>query len=525
MLEGGAGLSILVEVNRSVMAPSWAPSFFTLEIEKAPKALPKWRELSVDEIIKAAFVDRELLKCDSVWIGPRYRVWTLRPPSMAKVALTQTAQWVQLWQQNDETALEAAALEAVEDFEARHSRHFLLPLTTRDGRNLYVVAEQSSVTLWDLRQRREWQSFTFGGAKKFSLFQAEAEITALGLASNTQFVVAGVVEEALLLQLYEEKKLLQEFSMAFKDLPWQDWKSFQEEEPLSDSADSSQNSSQSVKIRYVFWSSRSQVIAIAESPLKPETALLIDLEKNSLRILDIYGDGPPQSVRMRVDTGMDTQESLSIAPFEEVDDVELKDRLVMVMSFDKQRFPESRSPLSGLVCLWKSDRLSIISYSDYKVYDQVLVDDAAADKDRVDMHDRPLCAFILPGDGAISVLASYASMIIRWWRVSLLSSFQQACVVLSSPVTSLCPLQPDSDKTSERASERAAESTLRSSLSKLSERNINRLKDHRTSRRESKLWELMESTATILLPAVIKALGVKSVLIWFNALLKQSNST
>ena len=469
--QGGAGLSILVEPNRSVLVPTWGPSFFVVEVDRDRPArkLPKWRTLSIEEIIKAASKsshDRELLKCDTVEIGPRYRVWTLRTPTLSKAALTQAGEWSTLWAERNKHEESVHTQNSFHSLSAlvglgTKANCFFLPISTRDGRQLYVVAERNaSITLWDLRHRREFLSFSFAESTasrrsnrtNFSELLSRdqrGEVTAVGAGPSTsQFVVAGVTETGLLLQLFEEKKLLQDFSFFFDDFPWDEWKLFpplELEEKVTFHQDE-EDKSHTVKIRGIFWSSPLQAVAIADSedPEKPEVALLLDLEKagvGSVQILDIYCDGPPKLDAIEEMTETQDLSALSASIPSAADELqtessfsekEERDKLVMVKAFERQQFPESKYPQSGLVCLWKSDRLCIVTYSDWRVHDQVLVDDPGTAKDRLDM---PLCASILPGDGACSVLASYASMIIRWWRVSLKSCFQQACVVLSSPVT------------------------------------------------------------------------------------------
>ena len=566
--QGGAGLSILVEPNRSVLAPTWGPSFFLVELDRDRPArkLPKWRALSIEEVIKAASKssDRELLKCDTVEIGPRYRVWTLRTPTLSKAAMTQTAEWSMLWTERyskEDSVYSQTSFHSLSGHVGLGNKAscFLLPVTSRDGRPLYVVAERwvSVITLWDLRHRREVQSFAFGaplprptlevsslGLGSLSSGQS-CEVTALGSQStaSSHFAVAGVTETGILLQIFEEKKLLQDFSITFEDFPWEEWKLFPpldlEEkmekmnfQPFND--DDRQDVTKTVKIRRIFWSSPLQVVAIADSedPEKPEVALLIDLEKDglkdSVKIIDIYCDGPPKlNVIEEHSETQDLSQSLATASAAEelqtessFSEREERDKLVMAMSFEKLRFPETRGPQSGLVCLWKSDRLCILTYSDWRVHDQVLVDDPGAAKDRSDM---PLYASILPGDGACSVLASYASMIIRWWRVSLKSCFQQACVVLSSPVTNFGLLHcygseatMDEDlyrrisQSSLQTSKVARLSTNFTSSQRVSTLSQSKLSQRRPSRSTSDQkvtlssldCSLVESSATILISAI-----------------------
>ncbi|CAK8996074.1 Hypothetical protein SCF082_LOCUS4631, partial [Durusdinium trenchii] len=506
--QGGAGLSMLVEANRSVLAPSWGACFFLLEIGVGARKLPKWRTLTVDELIKAASQDREILKCDTVEVGPRYRVWTLRTPTLAKAAMIQRAEWSSLWLEPETEALPAKLVHL--------SSCFLWPILTRDGRQVYVVAESSPpiITLWDLRHRREWQSFES---------DAFAEITALGAGPTyAQFAVAGHTEAGLLIQLYEEKRLIQDFSIAWEDFPFNEWRVFpelllergDEDEHIGikrddlefhraetsnffrfDTEDDEEKVFQerSVKIRRIFWNSPLQVVAIADSENleKPEVLLLLDLDNGSLKIVDIYCDGPPkldiipehvetvESVSLPTGTTNTTTDEVQSEASAELDEASTErnrkiDKIISVMAFEKQKFPELRNLQSGLVCLWRSDRLCIVTYGDWRVYDQILVEREKHEKERWTDRDIPLCASILPEpssttSGGCSLLASYASMIIRWWRVSLKSCFQQACVVLSSPVYSLSLLSCDGPTTSLAA--RSLESSRMVAFGSTSEKN------------------------------------------------------
>jgi len=89
---GGAGSSMLVEPHRSVLAPGWGPASMMTEPSPAAEFTmrrpPGWRELDVDEIIKAASHDMDLLKYEKVEMGPRYLVWTMRTPSSSNEILT-----------------------------------------------------------------------------------------------------------------------------------------------------------------------------------------------------------------------------------------------------------------------------------------------------------------------------------------------------------------------------------------------------------------------------------------------------
>ena len=157
--QGGAGQSLLVESHRSILCPSWDPCTFVLEptltvAEFASRKLPKWRELTTEEILSTK--DRELLKLDRVETGPRYHVWTLTN----NAALSASASdWTGLWDPAEEEVPPDHLAEAEKGCMQRNASALLLPLRSPD-RPLYVIAERGGlITLWDLRHRCAWQSF------------------------------------------------------------------------------------------------------------------------------------------------------------------------------------------------------------------------------------------------------------------------------------------------------------------------------------------------------------------------------
>ena len=170
-----------------------------------------------------------------------------------------------------------------------------------------------------------------------------------------------------------------------------------------------------------------------------------------MKIIDIYRGGPPPASNW----APDEEEMEETARMTRPADPE-RDRLVMVTAIPAQAFQEDQedqthSGISGLLCLWRSNRLCILS-SDWKVYDQMLLDDTAPLRTRTDI---PICATLLSDfsdsdGGGCSLLVSYTSMILRWWRVSLHASIQQACLVLHSPVTHLAALSCDLNVPNER---------------------------------------------------------------------------
>ena len=162
-----------------------------------------------------------------------------------------------------------------------------------------------------------------------------------------------------------------------------------------------------------------------------------------MKLIDLYRGGPPPSsnwLREPEEASTPTAATAQGAQSECE-----RDRLVTITAFQAQTFQEdSQNPNSGLFCLWRSNRLCILVFSNWKVYDQMLLDDTASLRTRLDI---PLCAALLPGRGGCGVVVSYASMIIRWWQVSLHKSIQQACLVLNSPLTHLAALSASSANT------------------------------------------------------------------------------
>ena len=253
-----------------------------------------------------------------------------------------------------------------------------------------------------------------------------------------------------------------------------------------------------------------------------------DLEADKVKIIDIYRGGPPPASDWP-DDDTDTLHTLPIsAPT--YSDFPSEDGLVTVMAFRSQTFPEdkTRTPSSGLLCLWRSNRLCMLSFSDWKVYDQMLLDDAAALRTRLDI---PLCAALLPCDrkgggdgGGCSLIVSYASMIIRWWQVSLHTSLQQACLVLSSPLTHLaalcasasprmekpgqgerfeCHERPSLHSVRQSSSKRLSTGTTASRISRRSNSSCNSSTREDREQHEQELGvDLTESTARILMAAV-----------------------
>ncbi|CAE8600125.1 unnamed protein product, partial [Polarella glacialis] len=91
----------------------------------------------------------------------------------------------------------------------------------------------------------------------------------------------------------------------------------------------------------------------------------------------------------------------------------------------------------ALVCLWRSNRVCILIFREWELFEMMLLDETATTKQRL---DSPICGMALPnpeGDETFNMVVSYTSMVIRWWQVSLTSCRQQAHIVLTFAVNNL----------------------------------------------------------------------------------------
>ena len=237
--QGGAGQSLLVESHRSILCPSWDPCTFVLEPtltveEFTSRKLPKWRELTTEEILSTK--DRELLKLDRVETGPRYHVWTLSNAASFS-ALASARDWTGLWDPAEEEVPPDHLKEAEEGCMQREASALLLPLQSPE-RPLYVTAERGGlITLWDLRHRCAWQSFRMSAEaspRRRSLVSGRGEgslglrVAALGPAGGSHFAVAGTLPSgALLFQLFEVRSVgpqrVQQLQLSPVELPWHQW--------------------------------------------------------------------------------------------------------------------------------------------------------------------------------------------------------------------------------------------------------------------------------------------------------------
>ncbi|CAE7240428.1 unnamed protein product [Symbiodinium sp. CCMP2456] len=453
--QGGAGQSLLVESHRSILCPGWDPCTFVLEptltVEDfTSRKLPKWRELTTEEILSTK--DRELLKLDRVETGPRYHVWTFAN-NAALSALSSARDWTGLWDPAEEEVPPEHLKEAEKGCMQRQASALLLPLQSPE-RSLYVIAERGGlITLWDLRHRCAWQSFRMSAEaspRRRSLVSGRGEgslglrVAALGPAGGSHFAVAGTLPGgALLFQLFEVRSLgpqrVQQLQLSPVELPWHQWPRWPWEDLQRSSVGASMDP---VEVRFLCAGPQgSTLVAIAAAEGRPEVALLLDLE-GSVKVIDLYRGGPPPRSNWTEEAFWPPRPPAPPAPPPPVvaetraEETEM-DRLVMATSFEGQSFQEDRNQTSGLLCLWRSNRLCILSFSDWRVYDQMLLGDSASRQTRMDI---PLCAALLPSDagsGGCSLVVSYASMIIRWWQVSLHTKIQQACLVLHYPVTHL----------------------------------------------------------------------------------------
>ena len=162
--QGGAGQSLLVESHRSILCPSWDPCTFVLEPtltveEFTSRKLPKWRELTTEEILSTK--DRELLKLDRVETGPRYHVWTLSNAASFS-ALASARDWTGLWDPAEEEVPPDHLKEAEEGW---HAEGGLGPPTS--------TPESGKTPLRDCRER--WPHHSLGPSPSLRLAELPHE--------------------------------------------------------------------------------------------------------------------------------------------------------------------------------------------------------------------------------------------------------------------------------------------------------------------------------------------------------------
>ena len=227
--EGGAGQSLLIESHRSVLCPCWGICTLLLEptLSEAflSRKLPKWRELTIDEILQSQ--SQEFLKLDRVEMGPRYHVWSFQAPNEGSALdiVRQSSDWTGLWDPVREPPSPDHLAEALDSCMGKNASAVLFPVSTRE-RPLYVVASKSSkssgaIVLWDLRHRCKWQHFHMTAAdlpregplrpRRFAHVQGrDLRVTALGPGPDFHFAAAGQSDDGLRFQLFDGAKLVQQ---------------------------------------------------------------------------------------------------------------------------------------------------------------------------------------------------------------------------------------------------------------------------------------------------------------------------
>mmetsp|Transcript_117448 Transcript_117448/g.374282 ORF Transcript_117448/g.374282 Transcript_117448/m.374282 type:complete len:972 (+) Transcript_117448:84-2999(+) len=471
---GGAGTSMLVEPHRSVPTSSWNAAFLavdtTLPGELRSHRMPGWRQLSVEERISAARRDKAMLMDEEAELGPRYVVWTLQMPERAARILSGHG----LVRTVEELRVEALA--SIDDVKQRRS--YLVPVQSRAGQLLYAVAtNKGSLTLWDATNKQEVASLAL----------AQGTITAMGTGQNPHhFLVAGRTYQDLTFRLFDESSPVYSTAIPCGNLPWDAWpkvscggggeESGIPEEPATGSRVDSAMSSVSRRsgmnsssapifgsapclplrkpfVRAIFpLEQPNMVLAVVEAGpggYYAPIGLLVDMQRGTAEAIDLYGSGvlprwrPAGAAELEDDQGLDggddgegeggTQDAsrgtgvaeclVGIALVEQ----RFQDRTARSGSLRQCTASEERpgSAESAVVCLYQTNRMVVLTMSDFQKHEQMLLEEAATRRQR---EDEPVSIAVLPSssNGCFHILVSYKSLYMRWWQVSLTGCRQVA---------------------------------------------------------------------------------------------------
>lgn len=479
--EGGAGNSLLIEPHRTVLAPRWGPAVFVVETlhpgELVGRRLPGWRTLTIDERVRSALLDHDILMHEDIEKGPRYHVWNFQLSPIETAVHDPRKNWdpspdsLRYGMQ----AKPQPQQRKVGDVTIVDNRAFFMPLFSRDGRSIYVaVTSGGKLVLWDVPMKKELFS---------SNMHSEA-VTALGASrTSSQFIIAAVTPRGLAIRVFQETQHVLGIFIDSQRLPTDEWptaKSIHAERTNSQTSLDSfaeQLTAQlsaaptqlSPSIRYIHQTHVSHalcVLDIADGEHVPLGAI-IDFETGIADPVDIYGSGPAES-----DDEDDTEDShsqsqpqwwgqpsspISLFDYLEEDKQQKKtkkneddepkpiqlDELVATYVVE-QRFQERSKPQKVLLCLYKSNRICHLTLNDFQLHEQYLLEESASQRQRSDV---PLCCASLPNplSGSYHLVVSYESMLVRWWQVSLSSCRLSSHLTLTSAASQLAlvewPLQ------------------------------------------------------------------------------------
>eukprot|EP00746_Dinoflagellata_sp_MGD_P164612 gnl/MRDRNA2_/MRDRNA2_93333_c0_seq1.p1 gnl/MRDRNA2_/MRDRNA2_93333_c0~~gnl/MRDRNA2_/MRDRNA2_93333_c0_seq1.p1 ORF type:complete len:815 (+),score=151.82 gnl/MRDRNA2_/MRDRNA2_93333_c0_seq1:221-2665(+) len=405
-LQGGSGTSLLFEPHRSFIAPRATAVIFSVETlhpnELPQRRLPGWRALTIED--RALALERhsnggapavEATSDEALEKGPRYLVWTMRPPhkGMAKRGPTSGSA-----RQRSE-GLVNDMVEHGLPFSQSIRNAFQVPLRARTGEALFLYAEAfGRVILWDVALKNDRWSHKFPQSQRIT--------AAAGWEQPWQYIIATVdTSMNLLFTVFDQETILRTIPINFFSTVVgtvnTNMDNEQSQQPSSDGPPNLKGRARAA-VRFLHYVSGTLVLAVLEGA---PVALLTDIETQTSQEISIHG-GPPNE-RARAE--------------------------LVGTHLIKQRFRE-RSTCAAVACLYRSNHLCHVSLDDMYTYDQTLIEDAATVKQRSDI---PLHSAAVQYTGYYHLIVTYQSMTLRWWQVSLNQCKLQTHTILSSAMVHL----------------------------------------------------------------------------------------
>jgi hypothetical protein len=405
-LQGGSGTSLLFEPHRSFIAPRATAVIFSVETlhpnELPQRRLPGWRALTIED--RALALERsannlgaaahEATSDEALEKGPRYLVWTMRPPhkGMGKRGPTSGSA-----KQRSE-GLVNDMVEHGLPFSQSIRNAFQVPLRARTGEALFLYAEAyGRVILWDVALKNDRWSHKFPANQRIT--------AAAGWEQPWQYIIATVdTSMNLLFTVFDQETILRTIPVNFFSAVVGTVNTNMDSEQPQQPTDGPPNLKGRARaaVRFLHYVSGTLVLAVLEGA---PVALLTDIETQTSQEISIHGGPPAERARAEL----------------------VGTHLI------KQRFRE-RSTCSAVACLFRSNHLCHVSLDDLYTYDQTLIEDAATVKQRSDI---PLHSAAVQYSGYYHLIVTYQSMTLRWWQVSLNQCKLQTHTILSSAMVHL----------------------------------------------------------------------------------------
>lgn len=403
-LQGGSGTSLLFEPHRSFIAPRATAVIFSVETlhpnELSSRRLPGWRALTIEDRALALETSTkghaEVTSEEALEKGPRYLVWTMRPPhkGMAKRGASYGSA-----KQRSEGLVNDMVAHGL-PFAQSIRNAFQVPLRARTGEALFLYAEAKGVViLWDVALKNDRWSHKFPPDQRIT--------AAAGWEQPWQYIIA-TVDTSMSLQftLFDQEAIVRTIPVSFFSTVVANTNSNSENEHppqtvLQDTPPTLRGRARAA-VRFLHYVSGTLVLAVLEGA---PVALLTDMETQTSQEISIHGGPPAEKAKAEL----------------------VGTHLI------KQRFRE-RSTCCAVACLYRSNHLCHVSLDDLYTYDQSLIEDAATVKQRSDI---PLHSAAVQYSGYYHLIVTYQSMTLRWWQVSLNQCKLQTHTALSSAMVHL----------------------------------------------------------------------------------------